>query len=139
MGFENFIRESNLIPIILYLCTKKNKDGKNVIEYHCEKNNVELTETLLSKWESDIHYNGYSTVFHILYPIIYNIFSARTIHDVSYYTKMYVRNKILEAMNISSTWSSNTELIEKEFNTGFLNLELNSFHEINRVVSSLKK
>ena len=99
MGLDDIIHDVHLKDRILEMCTEKNFP---LLTYYSNLNKSEkeyyVSEENLIKWEESICYNGYSTVFHMLYPLIFNLAQGSSIEKITEEQKVRLRKLLREEL-----------------------------------------
>ena len=78
MGLDDCLFDSGLKTIIIDLCKKESiltsysNFGDNIGGKFKDPETT-VSDENLDKWEATICYNGYSTIFHMLYPLVLNM------------------------------------------------------------------
>ena len=62
----------------LDLCKKE-----SILTYNIGGPRTTVSDENLDKWEATICYNGYSTVFHMLYPLAFNMLQGQRLHALT--------------------------------------------------------
>ena len=99
MGLDDCLFDSGLKTIIIDLCKKESiltsysNFGDNIGGKFKDPETT-VSDENLDKWEATICYNGYSTIFHMLYPLVLNMRQGASPNLLTAEQKAQVRNAL---------------------------------------------
>ena len=100
MGLDDCLFDSGLKAIIIDLCKKESiltcysNFGVNIGGKLSKDPRTTVSDENLDKWEATICYNGYSTIFHMLYPLVLNMRQGASPNLLTAEQKAQVRNAL---------------------------------------------